>query len=198
MDKYLFIKFSEKLNLMDDKDYIFTLIQYHAAPTIKKIKPASTISLRNTDRKAMHLWEKYEEEYLFNYNISCIEIKKDKESCVLLLYYDELLKKILKRNSTMDFLTNFGYSENMSLEEMLLHLKARFTYGCPHELGLFLGIPLEDVKDFIFNPQKQCLLIGYWKVYNNAETARRNFNYYDMAKQIVMKKVLMEWSSDIH
>jgi hypothetical protein len=190
VDKDLFIKFSEKVKLLDDKNYIFTLIDYHAAPTIRKVKAASTIAFRNTERKEVYLWKKYGEEYLLKYSISCIVIKEEKDICVVLFYYDELLKKVLRKDSTMDFLSNFGYSENMNLEEILLHLKSRFADDCPHELGLFLGIPLEDVKDFIYNPLKRCIFTGYWKVYNNEETARRIFNCYDMQKQSVMNRVI--------
>lgn len=198
MDKDLFIKFSEKLKLMDDKYYLFTLIDYHAAPTIRKVKAASTIAFRNVERQAVYLWKKYGREYLNRYNISSIEIKENKDSCIVLFYYDELLEKVLRKNSTMDFLSNFGYSENMSLEEMLLHLKSRFDKGCPHELGLFLGFPLEDVKDFIYNPQKRCIFTGYWKVYNNGETARRIFTCYDRQKQSVINRVLFECNSILY
>lgn len=198
MDKDLFIKFSEKLKLMDDKYYLFTLIDYHAAPTIRKVKAASTIAFRNSERKVVYLWKKYGREYINKYNISCIEIKEKKDSCIVLFYNDELLKKVLRKNSTMDFLSNFGYSENMSLEGMLLHLKSRFHDGCPHELGLFLGIPLGDVKDFMYNPQKRCIFTGYWKVYNNGETARRIFNCYDRQKQTVINRVLFECNSILY
>ena len=34
----------------------------------------------------------------------------------------------------------------------------------PHEMGLLLGYPVEDVKGFIRNGGENCLYIGYWKV----------------------------------
>ena len=37
----------------------------------------------------------------------------------------------------------------------------------PHEMGLLLGYPVEDVEGFILNEGENCLYIGYWKVYEN-------------------------------
>ena len=56
-------------------------------------------------------------------------------------------------------------------------------YHCPHELGIFLGIPIEDVKDFMECTNKKCLLCGYWKVYNNYYTAEKTFKQYDIIKE---------------
>ena len=39
--------------------------------------------------------------------------------------------------------------------------------GFPHEIGVFLGYPLDDVKGFIKNEGKKYLMIGYWKVYSD-------------------------------
>lgn len=41
----------------------------------------------------------------------------------------------------------------------------------PHELGLFLGYPAEDVRGFI--DRKQCKYIGLWKVYESDEEKAR-------------------------
>lgn len=38
----------------------------------------------------------------------------------------------------------------------------------PHEIGLFLGYPLEDVEGFIKNKGRNCESCGIWKVYCNA------------------------------
>ena len=39
----------------------------------------------------------------------------------------------------------------------------------PHELGLLLGYPAEDVRGFMGIGYKKCLYTGYWKVYEKAE-----------------------------
>ena len=44
---------------------------------------------------------------------------------------------------------------------------------CPHEVGLFLGYPPEDVKGFIENKGRNALCSGLWKVYSDKENAER-------------------------
>ena len=39
--------------------------------------------------------------------------------------------------------------------------------GFPHEIGLFLGYPPEDVRGFIENETRNYKFTGYWKVYGD-------------------------------
>ena len=55
----------------------------------------------------------------------------------------------------MSFLREIGYRENKNLDYYLSKLKMRYKqFNCPHELGIFLGIPLNDVIDFIQGSNK--------------------------------------------
>ena len=42
----------------------------------------------------------------------------------------------------------------------------------PHEIGLFLGYPLEDVLGFWLSGGRNCIMEGEWKVYSDRERAR--------------------------
>ena len=48
----------------------------------------------------------------------------------------------------------------------------------PHEIGLFLGYPPEDVKGFIENHALHSKCTGCWKVYGDQEEAERIFARY--------------------
>ena len=48
----------------------------------------------------------------------------------------------------------------------------------PHEIGLFLGYPPEDVAGFMTNRGKNCKCVGCWKVYGDEYAARRRFAAY--------------------
>jgi len=84
-----------------------------------------------------------------------------------------------------ELLKNYGY-EDFSLEKSLLHLKKRLHgYKCfPHEIGIFLGYPLEDVKGFIDNKGKNCQSCGFWKVYCNAGEKEALFDKYRKCTRI--------------
>ena len=62
-------------------------------------------------------------------------------------------------------------------ERLILNLTHRIgRCRCfPHEIGLFLGYPLEDVKGFIINAGKNSKSTGYWKVYGDVEKSERIF-----------------------
>ncbi|MCI5753072.1 MAG: DUF3793 family protein [Clostridiales bacterium] len=45
----------------------------------------------------------------------------------------------------------------------------------PHEIGLFLGYPPEDVRGFIENCAEHCKLCGYRKVYGDVDRAAELF-----------------------
>ena len=59
------------------------------------------------------------------------------------------------------------------LRELIRRLR-RFE-DFPHEIGLFLGYPLEDVKGFIVNAGKNSKSTGYWKVYGNVAESEKLF-----------------------
>lgn len=57
----------------------------------------------------------------------------------------------------------------------------------PHEIGLFLSYPIEDVLGFIENRGKNYILNGYWKVYGNEEEARKSFFKYRKCTDVYHK-----------
>ena len=125
-----------------------------------------------------------------NINLEVFEIFRTDSSSILLFYNEIFLSRVLSSKANSDFLNKFGYSRDMSLKDSLGLLKDRYYYNfCPHEMGIFLGIPLQDVKDFICKDRKECICCGYWKVYNNREYALRIFKNYDKSKHDFMKLI---------
>lgn len=76
-----------------------------------------------------------------------------------------------------------------SIEALLQQLQNRFKNECPHEIGVFLGYPIEDVLVFYFAAETPCLFTGYWKVYTNVNTAKRIFKAYDQAKEQIVEAI---------
>ncbi len=68
-------------------------------------------------------------------------------------------------------------------------LKKKYSKECPHEIGIFLGVPLEDVESFIKHKGKNYLICGYWKVYHGLEKSIDTFEAYNQAKNKVIKLV---------
>jgi len=189
---------SSMQSIQDDKDYLRMNIAYWAAPTIAQRKPSNLLSFSHNHRDLYNLWEAYKEETVAKLQLEYFEIRKC-ATRVLVIFFDRvaLLKTLLNTNNR-NFLTTMGYLGKLELEEYLVLLKRRFERGCPHEVGIFLGIPLKDVVGFIENRGKGCLLNSYWKVYHNPKKAKAIFASYDRARAEVISSIVNSEESSYH
>ena len=101
------------------------------------------------------------------------------------------LEKFYDRNLILVVEGETNYCEYMSEseKELVERLKERIRQleDFPHEIGLFLSYPIEDVLGFIENRGKNYILNGYWKVYGNEEEARKSFFKYRKCTDIYHK-----------
>lgn len=158
------------------------------APFLKGIKVSCGITIEERSYSELR--------HIFNgTGISFVKLLESDGKCLVLFYREKELGEYLNRIGTRSFVRQYGYEE-MTLEEMLRRLKMRILafekrgIGFPHEIGLFLGYPIEDVKGFIENEGKNYLLAGYWKVYSNPAAAKMIFNEYDQAKTCAVNEFL--------
>jgi hypothetical protein len=80
---------------------------------------------------------------------------------------------------------------------LLAWLRGRFqecVSEFPHEIGLFLGYPADDVEAFIKYEGKNYASSRYWKVYHNIEEANEIFRRIEEASSFALK-LLTEHSS---
>ena len=109
----------------------------------------------------------------------------------------EILEEIFSKNS--DFVIETLYSAQKKIKRFLYSLKLGYQEGenslCrfkerfrrykeegeifPHEVGVFLGYPLWDIRAFIETPEKKAQFTGYWKVYFDPEGALKRFQLFD-------------------
>ena len=57
----------------------------------------------------------------------------------------------------------------------------------PHEIGLFLSYPLEDVEGFVENRGRNCKCTGCWKVYGDEQQAQRQFSRYRKCQEVYLR-----------
>ena len=82
-------------------------------------------------------------------------------------------------------LREMGYrQEGVNICLAGLMKKLRENEDFPHEIGLFLGYPPEDVCGFIRNKGSGCKCVGCWKVYGDADKAQRTFDKYRKCTEI--------------
>lgn len=111
---------------------------------------------------------------------------------LVLVYRRAWLAARLREPAVAGCLRAFGYPVEKGLAEQLAHLRARVQAaqdGFPHEVGAFLGYPLEDVVGFIRNRGRGCKLCGCWKVYGDVRRARRIFARYAACRARFCRRV---------
>lgn len=155
------------------------LLITHCSPTLAGIKTANLFNYRFTDFK------KLEEQLndmskMLNSKGVCVELlRRRKSSALIFVYRPKKLEIDLKKDGVAGFLAQFGY-EQCSVGYCISKLKLRLAeeFDFPHEIGLFLGYPFQDVMGFIENAGQNCKCVGCWKVYCNECEAVKLFARY--------------------
>lgn len=152
----------------------------HCSPTLSGIKPANLLSLSKADYPQLPTLIDQYSQLLSSKDIALTIVCACGQRWLLLVYRRQMLTEQLQNPQIRSLLKPEGYpvSEDATLEQLIAHLSKRLrsSEGFPHEIGVFLGYPLEDVIDFRRYKGEGCKLCGYWKVYGDAEAASRLFD----------------------
>ena len=114
-----------------------------------------------------------------------LPLRYQDRKALLYLYRPSELRKDLKDQLAGTLLAEAGYP-NKGSEQCVAYLARRFRSGgeFPHEVGLFLSYPPEDVKGFINHCAGGFKCAGLWKVYGDEEKARSLFEKYKKCTEI--------------
>ncbi len=199
-EKELFHLMREYLKYISDDDtisYATYILANYCMPTLLKAKPSNVVNVN----------KKYVEDEMKFYQIisneieqfgsSCSILYDNEVMCLLLIYNNELLHQVLVQNENEFVLKSYGYEfHNNLVENSIERLRERYKVyrnegmDFPHELGIILGYPLKDVKDFIKNNGRNYIFCGVWKVYNDVDKAEKTFEVFRMLREDAMRIVL--------
>ena len=158
------------------------------APVLAGIKIANLLNIRGQDVPALVA-------ILCETSIDVFQLYLREDKAVLLLYRREELEEYLSGEKVLSLLQRQGYRIQV-MNGMLQELKERYTSyrlyggGFPHEMGLFLGYPEEDVKGFIEKKGQDFLYCGYWKVYSNPSVTKEVFDRYNRVSDFAVRLVV--------
>ena len=132
---------------------------------------------------------------LHNTNISLIILCTCKKRHLVMVYRAKELEEHLRSKEVSDYLREFGYRRDDFISNLIrLHQRMNGFYNkmkeFPHEVGVFLGYPICDIKGFLENKGERYLHSGYWKIYGNLEETRKKFLSYDEAREIAIDEFL--------
>ena len=160
----------------------------HCAPTLAGLKPASLFHWSGSPQ-GLASWKRK----LRSCGLALRTLKRCPDGgCLLYLYRVRQLRRVLSDPDNAAFLSSRGYKPGEEPETMLSRLSRRLDGGAfPHEIGVFLGYPLEDVRGFIDNGGRNYTCCGCWKAYGDPDAARRRFERYRRCTEIYCKNLRM-------
>lgn len=163
----------------------------HCSPTLASLKTASLFTLEFADRSEPNVLNAALREWnrrLSDKGVAMLALRETPERALIYVFRIKKLQSALCCPGVESFLGENGY-ESASVGAALSTLRAHLAglAGFPHEIGIFLGYPLDDVIGFIENKGRNCKRAGCWKVYCNECEAVKTFARYKKCETVYMR-----------
>ena len=151
----------------------------HTSPTLAGLKTGNLFNCTFQNKQKLYQELRELNRKLVPKGARIIPMKIFKDKVLLYLYRPRLLEQDFHMEAVANLLKEYGYTANAPekcVVQLIQKMCASETF--PHEIGLFLSYPPEDVCGFINHPEKGCKCVGCWKVYGDEEAARKRFAEY--------------------
>jgi len=171
---------------MDLKD-IETQLAMQCAPVIMGLKISNLLIIPSENADKVR-------KILNGTNLSILILLVKEEKMTMLVYRSDRLKEYLSEGTVKELLAELGYQEP-ELSALIPVFKKRYAAywknggSFPHEMGVLLGYPIEDVRGFIKNEGRNFLYTGYWKVYENIGDKLCLFRQFELAKETLIQLI---------
>ena len=156
------------------------MLVQNGSPTLAGIKTGNLFTCPYTDRRqTMHELQQLNKR-LVPKGLRILPLRYSAERVLVYLYRPSRLEKDLSEKEAVELLENAGYrheNANQCVIELIRRINDVDT-EFPHEIGLFLSYPPEDVRGFISHRENRsvgCKLVGTWRVYGDVQKARKTF-----------------------
>lgn len=185
---------TEHRSFCSEERYLTRLLAEHGMPVLLHIKPASTIMAYKKQMGDSSVFTSGLQKIAEEFDCRISVLYENNALLFLMLYQPEKLRTTLKLDKNRQFLCKYGYQIwQDSIDACIYTLSGRYRRykeqgeGFPHEIGILLGYPIEDVEGFIKNKGENYLFRGCWKVYGNVEQAKKMFEQIRFAREIGKK-----------
>ena len=152
------------------------LLVRHCAPTLAGMKTGNMFLSPFESEAQMR-----RDLQAFNRRFQCkglrvVPLRYRGKKALLYVYRPAKLAEDLCHETAKNILERHGYVPTLPGKCVsCLRRKLQTDADFPHEIGLFLGYPPEDVCGFIEHKAAGYKCVGCWKVYGDAEQAQKTF-----------------------
>lgn len=157
----------------------------HCAPTLAGIKTANLFTCPYQDRKELLGFIRQTNRKLVRKGLRILPLRFTDDKVLIYVYRPGKLHADLSATAASDILHKKGYCTG-NCEKCVVQLakKLRQEEEFPHEIGLFLGYPPEDVCGFMENRACNSKCVGCWKVYGDEASAKKKFAQYKKCTRV--------------
>ncbi len=152
------------------------MIIEQCAPTLAAIKTGSLFTCPFASKEEMAAEIRGFNKRFVQKGLCMIPLRFEEGRALVLLFRPEQLRRDLEDQTARQVLRSNGY-ERTDGSHCVSELVRRFGESgeFPHEIGLFLSYPPEDVKGFIEHKAGGYKCAGLWKVYGDEQRAQKLF-----------------------
>lgn len=149
------------------------------SPTMAGLKTGNLFSYRYDDKEELNESMREFNRKFSSKGVRLLPLKADGGHALVYMYRPKKLEEDLKDKKACEILSDCSYcTENAGRCVARLARRLRSCSEFPHEIGLFLGYPSEDVDGFIKNKAACSKCVGTWKVYGDENEAKRKFSQF--------------------
>ena len=160
----------------------------HCSPTLAGLKTGNMFTCEHTSHEDVREFIRALNHRLKKKGLRVLPLRFGDKKALIYIYRPTRLTRDLQNSLASMLLSQRGY-DGMSPERCIIQLIRKLRESAefdrmefPHEIGLFLGYPPEDVHGFIENKDNfKC--VGAWKVYGDEAAAQLTFAKYKNALQ---------------
>ncbi len=161
------------------------LLVRHCSPTLAGIKTGNMFPCSYSTVKELMEAIRWANRKLVPKGLRVIPLHYRDGRALIYVFRPKGVEKVLQDQQAISVLQKRGYKD-LRVEPCICQLMGRFQEEgeFPHEVGLFLGYPPEDVNGFIENKACGQKCSGCWKVYGDPEAAQKTFAKYKQCTRI--------------
>lgn len=160
----------------------------HCASTLASVKTGSLFSCPcESEEEVIHGVRELNQR-LCSKGLRVLTLRRRDGKCLVYVYRPRKLAHDLSDEHARCILADLNYpsgNPGRCLRHLLKRLRTSKEF--PHEIGLFLGYPPEDVEGFICR-KEEAKCVGCWKVYSDVERAQRVFTQYEHCTNIYLRQ----------
>ncbi len=167
-----------------DLENIETQLALQCAPLITGLKVSNLLIIPKGNEEVV-------KRILNRTGISYYRLIQTRTKTTFLLFRRNELEEFLSDEKVKNVFRKAGY-KSLQIGKILRTFSLRYEAymqgdkSFPHEMGLLLGYPVEDVVGFVENNGKNFLYSGYWKVYKNQKAKVKLFDKFKVAEETLI------------